>query len=237
MLYAVHALLSTATASDSHVCIPQLSFAMQQLAREGAHITIIARDIGRLEAALVDIKACAADPAAQQFACLSLPLGGSDFAAVQRGFDEAQAALGPCAALVNCAGIAVPQAFDVMPVEALERMLRTNLLGAMHAARAVVPGMKERQEGGRILFTSSIAGLVGLYGYTGYAATKANSITTNVTTIHCLYSMNTLYTCTEDNILSRSWRCSAHNCVVLTINLQTHSHTNAVCSYLLLLTL
>jgi 3-dehydrosphinganine reductase len=152
---------------------------VQRLARDGAHITIIARDTGRLEAALVDIKACAADPAAQRFACLSLPLGGSDFAAVQRGFDEAQATLGPCAALVNCAGVAVPQALDAMPVEALEGMLRTNLLGAMHAARAVVPGMKERKEG-RILFTSSIAGLVGLYGYTGYAATKVD------TTFHCL---------------------------------------------------
>jgi NAD(P)-dependent dehydrogenase (short-subunit alcohol dehydrogenase family) len=91
-----------------------------------------------------------------------------------------------------------------MPVDALERMLRTNLLGAMHAARAVVPGMKQRQEEGRILFTSSIAGLVGLYGYTGYAATKVYIVTTNVSTIHCLCSMNTLYSCTHNNGLARS---------------------------------
>jgi NADP-dependent 3-hydroxy acid dehydrogenase YdfG len=92
-----------------------------------------------------------------------------------------------------------------MPVEALERMLRTNVLGAMHAARAVVPGMKERQEGGRILFTSSIAGLVGLYGYTGYAATKVDC---NAACLFCLRSCRSVdifskqgsvfYTCTQE---------------------------------------
>ncbi|KAG5174939.1 hypothetical protein JKP88DRAFT_259284 [Tribonema minus] len=142
-----------------------------QLAREGAHVTIVARNVPRLEAALRDVAACAADTAAQRFAWLSLELGTCPFGDVQAAFDAAQAERGPCAALFNVAGMAAPMAFDAAPVDSMEALLRTNLLAAMHATRAALPGMKARREG-RVLFTASVAGLMGLYGYTTYAATK-----------------------------------------------------------------
>ncbi|UYV68474.1 hypothetical protein LAZ67_5004421 [Cordylochernes scorpioides] len=52
-----------------------------------------------------------------------------------------------------------------------QRMMDTNYFSAVHTTRAVLPGMKERQEG-RVVFVSSIAGVFGLYGYTAYSASK-----------------------------------------------------------------
>lgn len=64
--------------------------------------------------------------------------------------------------LANCAGFAIAREFDEMKMADFERLLRVNTLGTAYVTRALLPGMKAAG-GGRILFTSSMAGQVGVF--------------------------------------------------------------------------
>ena len=61
--------------------------------------------------------------------------------------------------LANCAGFAIAREFDEMEMVDFERILRVNTLGSAYVTRALLPGMKAAG-GGRVLFTSSMAGQV-----------------------------------------------------------------------------
>lgn len=52
-------------------------------------------------------------------------------------------------------------------------MMDVNYLGSFILSQEVVRGMKARNEGGSVVFTSSQGGLLGLYGFTAYSAAKA----------------------------------------------------------------
>ena len=79
---------------------------------------------------------------------------------------------GPVDVLVCCAGIAVPGRFADLSMQEIAHQMTVNYLGSVNAVRAVLPGMVERSSG-RIVLTSSTAGLLGVVGYTGYGPTKA----------------------------------------------------------------
>ena len=73
---------------------------------------------------------------------------------------------------VLSAGDSGPNDFDAIRPADWERLLRLNVLGCVWAARAVVPAMKARARGGRLVLVSSMAGQVGVYGFTAYSASK-----------------------------------------------------------------
>ena len=82
-----------------------------------------------------------------------------------------EAELGPTDILVANAGIGAYGPFaEVDPVD-IERLVRVNVLGTMHAIRTVVPGMIERRRG-HIVTLGSIAGRVGAPFEALYSATK-----------------------------------------------------------------
>ncbi|CAM9358961.1 unnamed protein product [Laminaria digitata] len=141
----------------------------KQLVRQGAHVTVLARRQGALDAAMMDIKACRFSPS-QMVQTVSVDV--SDFKAVEKATSEAVAKQGPVQILVNCAGFAIAQELDEMKMEDFERILRVNTLGTAFVTRALLPGMKAAG-GGRILMTSSMAGQqTGIYGYCAYSASK-----------------------------------------------------------------
>jgi 3-dehydrosphinganine reductase len=74
--------------------------------------------------------------------------------------------------LVCCAGIVVPGRFDDLSTQEIAYQMTVNYLGSVNAVHTVLPGMVERSSG-RIVLTSSAAGLLGVVGYTGYGPTKA----------------------------------------------------------------
>lgn len=65
--------------------------------------------------------------------------------------------------LINCAGTSIAGAFEKLPIEAFEKMMRVNYLGSVYPTRVVLPSMKERRSGA-IVFVSSQAGQVNTSG-------------------------------------------------------------------------
>ena len=82
---------------------------------------------------------------------------------------------GPPRVLVNAAGWDRIAPFAEMESELIERIVRINLLGAMHVCRAFLPAMLEAR-GGAIVNVASDAGRVGSSGETAYAGAKGGII-------------------------------------------------------------
>ena len=80
-------------------------------------------------------------------------------------------ALGACDILVNNAGGALSKPFAKHDLADFQSMLDVNLLGAVTACQAVLPGMRSRGFG-RIINIASTAGLKGYPYVTAYVAAK-----------------------------------------------------------------
>jgi 3-oxoacyl-[acyl-carrier protein] reductase len=98
-----------------------------------------------------------------------------DAASVDEAFSAAEAAHGPVEVVVANAGITSDQLLALMSEEAFMSVIDTNLAGAYRVAkRAVRPMMRQRH--GRIIFISSVVGMLGSGGQANYAASKAGLI-------------------------------------------------------------
>jgi len=128
-------------------------------ANEGAAAAVVA-DLDRLGAEAVAMRADVADEAE-----------------VVRLFRECDAVLGPVTALVNNAGIVLPQTrVEQMSGERIRAMLATNTVGPFLCAREAIKRMSTRHggRGGAIVNVSSAAARIGSPGeYVDYAASKA----------------------------------------------------------------
>jgi 3-oxoacyl-[acyl-carrier protein] reductase len=98
-----------------------------------------------------------------------------DSAAVDEAFTTAEAAHGPVEVLVANAGITRDQLLVLMPEEDFAAVLDTNLTGVYRVAKRAVRGMI-RMRRGRIIFISSVVGLLGSGGQANYAASKAGLV-------------------------------------------------------------
>ena len=159
--------------TDKHVLITGASSGMglaaaELVAASGAHVSLLARDIGRLEVA-VEVVRARAPHAGQRVIGISCDV--SDRMQIERAIADATSASGPVDVLLTCAGFCEPQRFAESTVDDIVRHVEVNLLGTMYAARAVAPSMVERGSG-HIGLVSSMGGLVGVYGYAGYSAAK-----------------------------------------------------------------
>ncbi|THG41067.1 acetoacetyl-CoA reductase [Sphingomonas olei] len=96
----------------------------------------------------------------------------SDHEACMAGVADVEAALGPVDVLVNNAGITRDGTFMKMTYQMWKEVMDTNLGGCFNMAKAVFPGMRERQWG-RIVNIGSINGQAGQYGQVNYAAAKS----------------------------------------------------------------
>uniref|UniRef100_G3MS76 3-dehydrosphinganine reductase n=1 Tax=Amblyomma maculatum TaxID=34609 RepID=G3MS76_AMBMU len=140
--------------------------------RRGANVTLVARNLDRLEEVKIELLEEASSPE-QAIHTLSADLTEGDVgeAALVRGVVEAEQVCGPVDYLVNCAGAAISQRFDETLLSDFRRMMEVNYLSAVHVTRAVLPGMKQRGSGS-VTFVSSIAGVMGIYGFTAYCPAK-----------------------------------------------------------------
>ena len=96
----------------------------------------------------------------------------SDYEACQAGCKRVADDLGPVDVLVNNAGITRDGTILKMTYEMWREVIDVNLGGCFNMAKAVFPGMRERNFG-RIVNIGSINGQGGQYGQVNYAAAKS----------------------------------------------------------------
>ena len=99
----------------------------------------------------------------------------TDAASVDAAFTEAETQHGPVEVLVSNAGITQDQLLALMKEEDFAGVVDTNLTGAYRVARRAVRGMM-RLRRGRLIFLSSVVGLLGSPGQANYAASKAGLV-------------------------------------------------------------
>ena len=99
----------------------------------------------------------------------------TDPAAVEAAFVEVEAAHGPVEVLVANAGITADTLVLRMSEEQWSSVIDTNLTGSFRLAKRAAKGML-RQRKGRIIFISSVVGLLGSAGQVNYAASKAGLV-------------------------------------------------------------
>ena len=96
----------------------------------------------------------------------------ADPAAINAMFDHIEGEIGPVAALVNNAGVAMPGDFLDYDLEAFERVININLRGVFVALQRAGRTMVDRGIKGAIVNMSSINALVAIPSIPAYCASK-----------------------------------------------------------------
>jgi len=107
--------------------------------------------------------------------CLDVRCDITDPAAVEAAFAEVEAAHGPVEVLVANAGITADGLLVRMSDDDWASVIDTNLTGSFRLAKRAVSKMM-RARRGRIIFISSVVGLLGSGGQVNYAASKAGLV-------------------------------------------------------------
>ena len=145
-----------------------IGFAVAKLlSREGANIALFARNKTRLAESLITIEQVKKRHG-QRFAWYQCDV--SDYTQVKKTFTQALRQFDGCDILINCAGRAYPRYFEDISIKQFEETMKINMFGVWNTCWFLVPHMKAN--GGYIVNTSSVAGLVGVFGYTDYSASK-----------------------------------------------------------------
>lgn len=105
----------------------------------------------------------------------SVVLDVSDAESISRAVEITEKDHGPIAVLVANAGITRDNLLLRMTDEDVSQVIDTNLVGSILLARGVLRGMVKARAG-RIIFVSSVVGLLGSAGQVNYAASKAGLV-------------------------------------------------------------
>lgn len=99
----------------------------------------------------------------------------SDPASIEAGFADAEERFGSVEVVVANAGITRDTLLMRMSDDDIDEVLNTNLAGSIRLARRALRGMIKARHG-RIVFVSSVVGLMGSAGQVNYAASKAGLV-------------------------------------------------------------
>lgn len=139
----------------------------EAFAARGADVTLVARDVERLEIAreAVDARRAGAGATATVSGDVSTLEGCEAVVAEASG-----AGARPIDILVSCAGVIIPGYFETMVPADFEACM-DSWRGCVYMARAAAPAMIARTSG-HIVNVSSVAGFMGIFGYTAYSSAK-----------------------------------------------------------------
>jgi 3-dehydrosphinganine reductase len=138
------------------------------LVREGYNISIIARNVSRLQIAHGELLDLCFEPSQniEQFSSDVSDKSGIT-AAIKSAVDKS----GSPDLLITSAGVSRPGYFQELSNEIFEQIMAVNYFGTVYAVKAVTPFMQD-QGYGHIVMISSGAGILGLFGYTAYSPSK-----------------------------------------------------------------
>ncbi len=144
-------------------------------AAEGAHVVV--NDVGgtrdgsgtgqsMADRVVEEIRAAGGDAIAD-YGDVAEPDGADGL--VRRAVDS----FGKLDILVNNAGILRDKTLRKMTLEQWDAVVKVHLRGSFLCMQAAIEHMAERNQGGRIINTSSVSGLMGNFGQANYSAAKA----------------------------------------------------------------
>lgn len=93
-----------------------------------------------------------------------------DFGSLKNSFSDAVSSLGSPNLVMNFIGIARPDYFENISNQTFTNHLLHNLLPVWNISKLAVDSMK--LNGGHLVHTSSIVGIIGVFGYTNYSMAK-----------------------------------------------------------------
>ena len=134
----------------------------REISKQGGRVAMIDIDIMRLDKATVDFP-----PGTYEKKIADV----TNFEALKKCFSEIKERFGKIDYLFNNAGIGGTLPFGEATLEQWRRIVDLNLYGVIHGMMAMLPIMKEQNEG-YIVNTSSIAGIIPFPGQTLYNTTK-----------------------------------------------------------------
>ncbi|HEV2310044.1 MAG TPA: SDR family NAD(P)-dependent oxidoreductase [Acidimicrobiia bacterium] len=137
-----------------------------EFGHHGWRVALGARRQDRLEETAAEVQAAGG-------AARALALDVQDPDSIAAFFGAAEAAVGPVDVLVNNAGVASPGWLHELSVEAVERDVKTNLLGPLLMSRLAVRSLRDRGAGGDLVFITSDATRHPRPRMDPYTATKA----------------------------------------------------------------
>lgn len=140
----------------------------EALAEAGASVALGSRNMEKLEAVAAGIEG-------RGGRALPLSLDVASPKSIEEGVGRVTSAWSKIDILVNNAGIARDNLLMRMKPEDWDLVLKTNLGGAYHCIRAVLPGMV-KQRYGRIINIASVVAQSGNPGQANYIASKAGLI-------------------------------------------------------------
>lgn len=162
-----------------------------KFAELGTHVTIIARKERDLLVARSEIEKYRRNSHVQRIRTVSLDLtnitfpdnSNSDITDKQKELlDKILGEHEKCDILINCCGSAIAARFDDISQQQFDYMMQVNYFSAINLTRILLPGMKARSlsaqngsrshNGTRIVFVSSMCGLMSFFGYSAYSASK-----------------------------------------------------------------
>ena len=132
----------------------------RQLAAQGCHLTLVARERVRLETLADELRAEA------------FSLDATDSAAVARCLDEVIEKHGRMDGVVNCAGSLLLKPAHLTTDSDWEAVLGANLTSSFHILRSATARMM-KSDGGSIVLMSSAVAQRGMINHEGIAAAKA----------------------------------------------------------------
>lgn len=135
----------------------------------GAHVTIVARNVEKLEIALEKIKTHRINDT-QKIQYRSIDLAKS-YNSVKDSLSALEEEIGPIFMLLNCAGGAICGRVDEMSPDDAAYVMNINYFAVYFPTRYVLTKMKQIGDG-IITITGSQASLMGIYGLGSYAAAK-----------------------------------------------------------------
>ncbi|CAM1505451.1 Fc.00g110880.m01.CDS01 [Cosmosporella sp. VM-42] len=151
--------------------------AAKKLAAKGANIIIVARSVGKLEAAIVQIKAAAKNPNSQRFHYISADVSAPSYA----GPVVAEAISwnhGKSPDIVWCiAGTSTPELFVESEMSSMRHQMDVNFYGTAEMSHTILrewlaPDAPIEDQPRHLIMTSSVVSFYTIPGYAPYAPSK-----------------------------------------------------------------
>jgi short-subunit dehydrogenase len=140
------------------------------LSPRGALLALLARNAKALEDLAAELAGTVRAPSRVP-AALPAPADITDRVAVGEAVSSVLSRFGRIDVLVNCAGLGYFGPIETMPMEDLDRVIRTNVHGLLHVTQAALPALKESR--GIIVNISSGLSMRALPFLSAYAGSKS----------------------------------------------------------------